>query len=165
MAALEKIIDTLPELDDVALNEIEKRISFLRKAAKSTGADTDAVVTDLDAKVTLDAIVATLQRLGLPSYKATRLEDRKDRDAFASKTRHLNAFLRRHGFAAKSERMFALKLGYYLLARSMRAERQEVSFNTLVAQSHRVVERINDEFPGYAQAGMLRFILRSNRAA
>lgn len=162
---LDRLIAGLPQLDDVGLAEVEKRIKFLRHASKATGADTDSVVTDLDSKVTLQAIIDTLRKLSLPSFNATRLEDRRDRDDFVKKSRQLHAFLIKHGFATKSERLIMLKLGFYLLARQMNAERQEVSFNTLAAQTHRVAARINAEFPGYAQAGMLNFVLKHNRAA
>jgi hypothetical protein len=162
---LDRLIAGLPQLDDVGLAEVEKRIKFLRRTAKVTGADTDSVVTDFDAKVTLQAIIDTLRKLSLPSFNATHLEDRRDREALVAKSRHLHAFLRKNGFATKSERLIALKLGFYLLARQMNVERQEVSFNTLAAQAHRVAARIDAEFPGYAQAGMLHFILKHNRAA
>lgn len=106
----------------------------------------------------LDAIARFMQERGLDLSGREQLARGRGYNAFKAKVPALFAYLKQAG--DRNAQRALLTIGIELLYADLTKIGLAVTSRSLMAHTHRIVGVINREFPGYAQAGFIKLILR-----
>lgn len=114
---------------------------------------------DTDAEMVADAVAEVLAGLGVERCNRSQLLGCAQYQSMRQKMPELMDYMRRGG----SERVVLgamLRLGIELLYRDLAAQDVPISSRVMLNHVHRLPAIFNRHFPGYAEAGMLHWIIR-----
>jgi hypothetical protein len=149
MTDLENILALLPKLSALDLNEVRKRITFLRSTS---------VVVD-DGTLVLESLAYFMKRVGSEFFSIEALKASPQFPSFRDKLPVVMRYLR-SAKLSQVEQRYVLDLAFDLLYRFIAKRGQPVGPRLLMAQVHRIPDVLNNQFPGYASSGLLRMIAR-----
>lgn len=159
MDAFDEIVRLLPQLDSSQLAKLGQRIKAL---AQFTGNGQGNGDVHPNESFVLDAIAKTLHNDGA-DYSAISVMRKSatlklaDGHSFRDKVPGLMEFLNQAHPEFTGQQAILL-LGLQFLVLDLRRYGHFVTFKTLMAQIHRVAPALDAHFPGYAQAGLLRWV-------
>jgi hypothetical protein len=154
--AFNEIVRLLPQLDSNQLEQLGQRIKALAQFGGNGNGH------DSDESFVLDAIAETLHTYGA-DYSAVGVMRKSatlklaDGSSFRGKVPGLMQFLNQAHPEHVGQQALLL-LGLQFLVLELRKHGNFVTFKTLMAQIHRVAPALDAHFPGYAQAGLLRWV-------
>jgi len=119
----------------------------------------DRTVDVEDSRFGLWAINELLTSNGLEPPSLSRLASHRHRSKFDQDYAAVDGYLREAGLD-KVQRRTLVEIGLKLLYRNMVELGVPVSGVTLMNQIYRIPSMINKAFPGYAESGLLKMIVR-----
>lgn len=160
MSNMERAVALLPQLSAGELEELRKRITALLSIGVGVRHDRGASKETINETLVLRAIVDTLAGLGVEHTSEAMLRTSSEMPAFRKKLPGLLAYL--DGVEESYiHRKALLGLAVKLLYDDMSHQGIPVSARVVVRHLHRIPAVLNRHFPGYAQSGLLRYIIRS----
>jgi hypothetical protein len=141
----------LPTLSGDELSQIREQLSMI-STMKPVPAGTDEGLA-------LESICEGLSSLGVEYAYPTLLQKTDGYSSFRCKVGPVMQFLRR-GMKEKNEIRAALVLATQLLYQDLTSSGFPATARTIMRHFHRVPSVINRNFPGYAQSGMLSWIIK-----
>lgn len=148
--ALAAVIAQLPNLDPAELAEVRERIAALRMLAGSGP-------VDIGEQLVIDAIHAVLRNNGMGA-SLEQVTKSSVHTSFVEKLPAIHEYLEKASSERNVQRAI-LQLGVDLLYRHLTSHGIPVGVRVLMAHIHRVPEFINAAFPGYAELGMLHWVI------
>lgn len=151
----------LPLLDQLSAEELSK-LSQRLKALASVSAAVPAVANEEsqpDADFVVSCAAEALAGIGAEYPVRFQLQQACKSNAFREKLPGLMRFFRAaHPQRAGQRALLVMAFG--LLYEDMQERGYVCTVNTLIAHAHRLPAVLNRHFPGYAQAGMLHWIVK-----
>jgi len=161
-----QIIKALAGLTSAELADVEERARMLRKSGIADAAPmaraSERLELDGDARWVLGCVIETFKLANQDIEHEAALRRSKGYDAFAEKVSTLMVFLRKASSSKAVRRgilMTALRLQYESLTRDM----MHMSARDMISVVHRVPAVLDAHYPGYAEAGFLHLLVRSER--
>lgn len=155
MTPIQTVWAALPLLTRDELDQIITRVSALRSLGpgEKLGAREDP-----DTTVVLGVIYDVLRAEGLVVMPAD-MRGTTGYSSFARKVPDVMAYLRKN-ITNRTQQAALLRVGVDLIRRYLVKSGIPAGTRTLMAHVHRIPEVIEQQFPGYAAAGMLHWIAR-----
>lgn len=153
--SLEATKQLLNSLSQNELQECKQHINMLlavkKHAPPNNGQGNDELLI-------LDAIVQTLESLGVEFTSSTTLQHRNAYSAFKKKAPDLLRYVKHHT-KTRNEARKLLRWGAEMLYRDLTQMGIAVSSSTIMNHIHRMPAVINKNMPGYATAGGIQWLL------
>lgn len=166
MTAFTEVIRLLPELSAQELSQVKTRVGSLVEVTKDTSETADEpdngrLKSHANLQV-VEQICSAMNRHGLMTSVAIA---RRHVDANADVKRKINlamTFIRK-AIPDRRGQVIILNIGLDLLLENMRSLGLAVTANTMLNHLHRLPAVIDQAFPGYAQLGLLKLIVKRKR--
>jgi hypothetical protein len=162
-ASVSDIIAVLPTLSTADREKLRTHLKLLDSLSTDrTGPVTNGASPDNDAQFVLEAVAATLASQGLEHTPPAMLMKSPAYPAFKEKLPGLMQYLA-GAASTRTQQRALLELAVKLLYKNLNEMNLAISARTILSHIHRIPAVMNQHFPGYAQAGMLSWIVRSQR--
>lgn len=152
--------NVLHSLDALSPDELETvRAKATMRLKTSTPTTSAHARTGSNTDLVLDAIVEVLSAMGVEYVNASILRKSASFKSFNEKMPELFLYLEKIT-TQRVERRAMLRLVIELLYQDLARMNVATTARTLMSHAHRIPAVINNNFPGYADAGLLHWIVK-----
>lgn len=153
MGDLKTILRDLPKLKPAERERVRVCLASLKSNIVPLTAEPDD-----DCDQVLNAIVATLKKSGVEFVSVPRLRNSQGYRAFTEKVNEVMVYISK-ATTNKVQQRAILQLGVELLYRNLLELKLPATAYLLMAQIHRLPAVLNRAFPGYAESGLLFWVV------
>jgi hypothetical protein len=159
------VLKLLPKLTKDELELVKKRVKGLASLSLSESDNKVplAITTiDDDSMMFMHCVSSVLRSTGLEHVSYATMQSHVEASRLKANVPDLMKYFR-ESKVSRPQLIVLLQMGIEILCRDLARMRVPISFRSIMRNAHRIPSLMNREFPGYAQSGMLRFIVREDR--